>query len=92
MVETMALADDTVGLTLTDTSKSQVLCGVTLSEVCVGLKLFVVKDIVETVVEVGPFMDKGGVAVPKVGLFGSKYGKGGSDALFLLGEGDGKGI
>ena len=43
-------------------------------------------------VEVGPSMDKGGEAIPKVGLFGSKYGKGGGDGLFLLGEGDDKGV
>ena len=92
MVKTMALTDDTVGLTLTETSESQVLCGVTILEVCVGLKLFVVKDTIEVAVEVGPSMDKGGATIPKVGLFGSKYGKGGGDALCLLGEGDGKGV
>ena len=92
MVETMALTDDTVGLMLTETSESLVLCGVTIPEVCVGLKLSAVKDTIEAVVEVGPSMDKGGEAIPKVGLFGSKYGKGGGDALCLLGEGDDKGV
>ena len=53
-----------------------------------GLKLSTVKDTVEAAVEVGSSMDKGGAAIPKVGLFGSKYGKGGGDALCLLGEGD----
>ena len=52
------------------------------------LKLFAVKDIVEDTVEVSPSMDKGGVAIPKVGLFRSKYGKGGGDALCLFGEGN----
>ena len=56
------------------------------------LKFSIVKDTVEVVVEVCPSMDKGGAAIPKVGLFESKYGKGGSDALFLLGDGGGKGV
>ena len=88
MVETMALIDDTVGLTLTETSESLVLCGVTILDDGVGLKLSIVKDTVEAAVEVGPSMDKRRAAIPKVGLFGSKYGKGGGDALCLLGEGD----
>ena len=46
MVETMALADDMVGLTLTETLESQVLCGVTIPDDGVGLKLSVVKDTV----------------------------------------------
>ena len=33
MVETMALIDDSMGLTLTETSESLVLCGVTILEV-----------------------------------------------------------
>ena len=90
MVKTMSLTDDTVGLTLTETSKSLVLCGVTILEFRVGLKLFAVKDTIEAMVEVGPSMDKGGAAIPKVGLLGSKDGKGGGDALYLLGEGDDK--
>ena len=57
-----------------------------------GLKLSIVKDTIEAAVEVGPSMDKGGATIPKVGLFGSKYGKGGGDILFLLGEGDDKGV
>ena len=92
MVETTALADDTVGLTLTETSESPVLWGVTIPEVCVGLKLSAVKDTVEVMVEVGPSMDKGGAVIPKVGLFGSKYGKGGGNGLFLFGEGEDKGV
>ena len=92
MVETMALTDDTVGLTLMETLESLVVCGVTIPEVWVGLKLYVVNDTVEAVVEVGPSMDKGEVAIPKVGLFGSKYGKGGGDSLCLFGEGDDKGV
>ena len=76
MAKTMALADDTVGLTLTETSKSLVLCGVTILDDGVGLKLSTVKDTIEVTVEVGPSMDKGGAAIPKVGLFRSKCGKG----------------
>ena len=57
-----------------------------------GLKLSTVKDTVEAMVEVSPSMDKGGAAIPKVGFSGSKYGKGGGDALCLLGEGDDKGV
>lgn len=53
-----------------------------------GLKLSIVKDIVEATVEVGLSMDKGGTTIPKVGLFRSKYGKGGGDALCLSREGD----
>ena len=41
--------------------------------------------------EVDPSISKGGVASLNVGLFGSKYGKGGGDTLFLLGEGGGGG-
>ena len=92
MVETMALTEDTVGLTLTETSKSLVLYGVTIPEVCVGLKLSAIKDTIEAAIEIGPSMDKGGAAIPKVGLFESNYGKGGGDALFLFGEGDDKGF
>ena len=92
MVETMALKDDTVGLTLTETSKSLILGGFTISDDGVGLKLFIVKDTVEAVVEVGSSIDKGGAAIPKVGLFRSKYGKGGGDGLCLFGEGEDKGV
>ena len=92
MVETMALTDDMVGLTLTKTSGSQVLQGLTIPEVCAGLELSVVRDTEEAAVEVGPSMDKDGAAIPKVGLFGSKYGKVEGDSLCLLGEGGGKGV
>ena len=92
MVETMALTDDTVGLTLTKTSGYQVLWGVTILEVCVGLELSVVKDTKEVVVEVGPSMDKYGATIPKLGLSGSKYGKGRGDGLGLFGEGEDKGV
>ena len=92
MVETTTLADDTVGLTLTETLESRVLWGVTIPEVCVGVKLFVVKDTEEVVVEVGPSMDRGGATIPKVGLFESEYGKGGGDGLCLFGEGEDKGF
>ena len=53
-----------------------------------GLRLSTVKDTIEAVVEVGPSIDIGGATIPKVGLFGSKYEKGGGDALCLLGEGN----
>ena len=92
MVETMALTDDTVGFTFVETSKSQVYDGVTIPEVCLGLELSVVKDTEEAAVEVGPSIDRGGAAIPKVGLFGSKYGKGGGDNHCLLEEGSGKGV
>lgn len=92
MVETMALTDDTVGFTLAETSGSRVLDDVTIPEVCVGLELSAVKDTEEATVEVGPSMDRGGVAIPKVGLSGSKYGKGRGDGLFLFGEGKDKGV
>ena len=92
MVETMVLTDDMVGLMLTKISESRFLCGATILEVCVGPKLSVIKDTVEATVEVGPSTDKGGATIPKVGLFRSKYGRGGGDALFLLGEGGGKGV
>ena len=92
MVETMALIDDTVGFTLVETSESQVLDGVTIPEVCEGLELSPVKDTEEAAVEVDPSMDKDGAAIPKVGLFGSKYGKGSGDSLCLLEEGGGKGV
>ena len=92
MVKTMALTDDTVGLTLAETSGSQVLDGVTIPEVCVVLELFVVKDIEEATKEIGPSINSGGVSIPKVGLFGLKYGKGGGDDLGLFGEGKDKGV
>ena len=92
MVETMALTNDMVGFMLTETSGSRVLGGVTISEVCVGLKLSTVKDTEEAVVEVGPSIDRGGAAIPKVGLFGSKYGKGIGDGLALFREGEDRGV
>ena len=92
MVEIMALTNDTVGFTIVETSESQVHDGVTIPKVCVGLELSVVKDIEEAAVEVGPSIDRGGAAIPKVGLFGSKYGKGGGDSPCLLGEGGNKGV
>ena len=66
--------------------------GVTISEVCAGLALSIVKDTEEFVVEVGPSIDSGGAAIPKVGLFGSKYGKGGGDDPCLLEEGSVEGV
>ena len=91
MVESLALMDDTVGLTLTKTLDSLVRGGgVTIPDdgvMVVGLRLFAIKDTIQVVVKVGPSIDMGGVTIPKVGLFGSKYGKGAGDALRLLGEG-----
>ena len=92
MVETMALTDDAVGFTFSETLESRVRDGVTILEVCTGLELSVVKDTKEAVVEVGPSIDRGGVAIPKVGLFRSKYGKGGGDGLGLFEEGEDTGV
>jgi hypothetical protein len=85
MVETMSLTNDTVGFTLAKTSWSWVRDGVTIPEVCAGLELSAMKDTEEGAVEVGPSIDSGGAAIPKVGLCGSKYGKGGGDGLYLFG-------
>ena len=74
MVETMALIDDTVGVD--ETLEPQVCDGVTISDVCTRLALLVVNNAEEAVVELGPSMDNGGATIPKVGLLGSKYGKG----------------
>ena len=95
MVETMALMEDTVGLTPTNTLEYLVRRGgVTLPNdgvmflVILGLRLSVVKDTVEVMVdEVGPSINKGGAVIQNVGLLGSKYGKGGGYTLSLLGEG-----
>jgi hypothetical protein len=92
MVETMALIDDTVGFTFVETSKSQVRDGVTISDVCVGLALSVVKDTKEAMVELRPSIDSGGAAIPKVGLFRSKYEKGGGDGLGFFEEGKDMGV
>ena len=74
MVETMALIDDTVGVD--ETSEPRICDGVTISEVRMGLALSAEKDAEEATVELRPSMDKGGVAIPKVGLLRSKNGKG----------------
>ena len=92
MVETMALIDDTVGVTFVKISESRVCDGVTISDVCAGLALSTVKDAEEVAVELGPSIESGGVAIPKVGLFGSKYGKGGGDGLGLFEEGKDMGV
>ena len=74
MVETMALIDDTVGV---GEASEPRMCGtVTMSEVCAGLALSAEKDVEEAVVELGLSIDKGGAVIPKVGLLGSKMGKG----------------
>ena len=92
MVETMALTNDMMGSTFVETSELRVCDGVTTPEVCVGLELLAVKDTEEATVEVGPSIDRGGAAIPKVGLFGSKYGKGGGDGLGLFEEGEDTGV
>ena len=70
MVETMALIDDTVGV---DEASEPRMCGsVTISVVRAGLALLAE----EAAVELGPSMDKGGATIPKMGLLGSKNGKG----------------
>ena len=74
MVETMALIDNTVGVD--ETSEPRIGDGVTISDVRVGLMLSVEKDVEEATVELRPSMDKGGAAISKVGLLGSKNGKG----------------
>ena len=92
MVETMALIDDTVAFTFVETSKSRVHDGVTMSEVCAGLELSVVKDTEEAVVEVDSSIDRGGAEIPKVGLSESKYEKGGGDGLGFFEEGEDTGF
>ena len=74
MAETMALIDDTVEVD--ETSKPRICDGVTISEVRAGLTLSAEKDAEDAVVELRPSMDKGGAAILKVGLLGSKNGKG----------------
>ena len=59
---------------------------------CVGLALLAVKDTEEAVVEFSPSIGSGGAAILKVGLFGSKYGKGGGDDSCLLEEGSVEGV
>ena len=59
---------------------------------CAGLELSTVKDTEEAKVEVGPSIDRGGAATLKVGLFRSKYGKGGGDDPCLLEEGSVEGV
>ena len=87
MVKTMALIDDTVGFIFVETSESRVRDSVTISDVCVGLTLSVVKDTEEAAVELGPSIDNVGAAISKVGLFRSKYRKGGGDDLGFFAEG-----
>ena len=73
MVETMARIEDMVGVD--ETSKPRRCDGVTISEVHAELVLLAEKDVEGAAVELGPFMDKGGAAIPKVGLLGSKNRK-----------------
>ena len=80
MVETMALMEDMVGLTLTKTSESLVHSGgATILDhgvMVVGLRISAMKDTVEFVVEeVGPSINKGGVMIPNVGLSGQNTEK-----------------
>lgn len=92
MVEAMALIDDTMGFTFVETSESRVCEGVTILDVCAGLALSVVKDVEEATVELGSSIDSGGAAISKVGLFGSKYGKGGGDGLGFFEEAEDTGV
>ena len=92
MVETMALINDTVGFTFVEISESRVRDDVTISDVCARLVLSMVKDTEEAAVELGPSIGSGRAAIPKVGLFGSKYGKGRYDGSCLLEEGSVKGV
>ena len=85
MVKTMALIDDTVGVD--ETSEPRVCDGIYILDVCAGLALSTVKDDEEAAVELGPCMDNGGATISKVGLFGSKYGKGWYDDLGLFAKG-----
>ena len=85
MVDTMALIEDIVGLTPTKTFGSMVHGGGVTAPidgvivlVILGLRLLVVKYIVEVVVdEIGSSISKGEVVIPNVGLSGIEYGKGG---------------
>ena len=99
MVETMALIEDTVGVTPID-RLGFLVCGAGVTPtvdgikvpVVSGLRISAVKDTVEVVVdEVSLSISKGGATSPNVGLSGSMYGKGGGDTLCLLGEGYGGG-
>ena len=99
MVETMALIEDKVGIAPIDKLGVQV-CGGGVTPMVDGVKvstiskfrLSVVKDTVEaTMEEVDPSTSRSGVVSPNVGLFGSKYVKGGGDTLCLFGEGGGGG-
>ena len=92
IVETMALIDDMVGVTFVETSEPRVCDGVTISDVCVGLALSAVKDAEEAAVELGPSIDSGGVEIPKMALFGSKYRKGRGDGLGLFDKGKDMGV
>ena len=92
MVETMALIDDTMGFTFIETSESRVRDGVTISDVCAGLVLSMVKDTEEAFIELGPSIDSGRATIMKVGLFRSKYGKGGGDGLGFFEEGEDTGV
>jgi len=74
VVETMALIDDTVGVD--ETLEPQIYDRVAISEVRTGLALSTEKDVEEAAVELRPSMDKGGATILKVGLLGSKNGKG----------------
>ena len=79
MVETMALIQDTVGVAPTE-RLGLLVCGggvtPTVDGVKVptvlGLRLSIVKEIVEAMVEeVGPSMSRSGASIPNVGLSGS---------------------
>ena len=73
MVEITTLIDDMVGV---ETSEPRTCDGMTISEVRTGLALSAEKDAEEAAVELRPSMDKSGAVIPKVGLLGSRNGKG----------------
>ena len=94
MVETMALIEGIVGVAPTERfgllafggGVTPTIDGVKVPMVS-RLRLSAVKDIVDAAVEeVDPSMSRSGVASPNVGLFRSKYRKGGGDTLCLFGE------
>lgn len=99
MVETTTLIEDTVGVAPTKILGLLVFGGGVTPMVegvkvptILGLRISAVKDTMEAAVEeVDSSISRSGDVSPNVGLFGSKYGKGGGDTLCLFGEGGGGG-
>ena len=88
MVETMDLIDDTIGVD--ETSEPRICDGVTILEVQARLVLSAEKDAEGAAIELRPSMNKSGAVIPKVGLLGSRNGKGwyngSNESLFSLAE------